>query len=312
MKTVFLDAATLGSDISFAPIGKFGELVCYPMSSPEEAIERVKDCDILIINKVKVTKELIDAAGSLKLICEAATGVNNIELEYAASKGIPVKNVAGYSTETVVQTTFMHILNLSCGFAYYDGKVKSGEYGRSGMFTDVSLPFHELSGKTMGVIGMGTIGSRVARVAEAFGMNVVYYSTSGTSHCREYPSVPLDRLMSESDVVTVHAPLNDRTSGLIGEREIAMMKPSAVIVNAGRGGIVDEKALAEAVDEGRIAGAGLDVYSVEPLPEDSPLMKVVHKERLSLTPHTAWASVEARTRLVEGIARNIGEFIGKN
>ena len=312
MKTVFLDAATLGSDISFAPIGKFGELVCYPTSSPEEAMVRVKDCDILIINKVKVTKELIDAAGSLKLICEAATGVNNIDLEYAASKGIPVKNVAGYSTETVVQTTFMHILNLSCAFAYYDGKVKSGEYGRSGMFTDVSLPFHELSGKTIGVIGMGTIGGRVARVAEAFGMNVVYYSTSGTSHCREYPSVPLDMLMSESDVVTVHAPLNDRTAGLIGEREIAMMKPSAVIVNAGRGGIVDEKALAEAVDEGRIAGAGLDVYSVEPLPEDSPLMKVVHKERLSLTPHTAWASVEARTRLVEGIARNIGEFIGKN
>ena len=312
MKTVFLDAATLGSDISFAPIGKFGELICYPTSSPEEAMVRVKDCDILIINKVKVTKELIDAAGSLKLICEAATGVNNIDLEYAASKGIPVKNVAGYSTETVVQTTFMHILNLSCGFAYYDGKVKSGEYGRSGMFTDVSLPFHELSGKTIGVIGMGTIGGRVARVAEAFGMNVVYYSTSGTSHCREYPSVPLDMLMSESDVVTVHAPLNDRTAGLIGEREIAMMKPSAVIVNAGRGGIVDEKALAEAVDEGRIAGAGLDVYSVEPLPEDSPLMKVVHKERLSLTPHTAWASVEARTRLVEGIARNIGEFIGKN
>ena len=312
MKTVFLDAVTLGSDISFAPIGKFGELVCYPTSSPEEAMVRVKDCDILIINKVKVTKELIDAAGSLKLICEAATGVNNIDLEYAALKGIPVKNVAGYSTETVVQTTFMHILNLSCGFAYYDGKVKSGEYGRSGMFTDVSLPFHELSGKTIGVIGMGTIGSRVARVAEAFGMKVVYYSTSGTSHCREYPSVPLDRLMSESDVVTVHAPLNDRTAGLIGEREIAMMKPSAVIVNAGRGGIVDEKALAEAVDEGRIAGAGLDVYSAEPLPEDSPLMKVVHKERLSLTPHTAWASVEARTRLVEGIARNIGEFIGKN
>ncbi len=312
MKTVFLDAATLGSDISFAPIGKFGELICYPTSSPEEAMVRVKDCDILIINKVKVIKELIDAAGSLKLICEAATGVNNIDLEYAASKGIPVKNVAGYSTETVVQTTFMHILNLSCAFAYYDGKVKSGEYGRSGMFTDVSQPFHELSGKTIGVIGMGTIGSRVARVAEAFGMKVVYYSTSGTSHCREYPSVPLDMLMSESDVVTVHAPLNDRTAGLIGEREIAMMKPSAVIVNAGRGGIVDEKALAEAVDEGRIAGAGLDVYSAEPLPEDSPLMKVVHKERLSLTPHTAWASVEARTRLVEGIARNIGEFIGKN
>ena len=308
MKIVFLDAATMG-DVSFAAIERLGDLVLYGTSSPEEAEERVRDCDVLIINKVKVTKELIDAAGSLKLICEAATGVNNIDLEYAASKGIPVKNVAGYSTETVVQTTFMHILNLSCGFAYYDGKVKSGEYGRSGMFTDVSLPFHELSGKTIGVIGMGTIGSRVARVAEAFGMKVVYYSTSGTSHCREYPSVPLERLMAESDIVSVHAPLNDRTSGLIGDRELALMKPHAVIVNMGRGGIVDEAALAEAVDKGAIAGAGLDVYSEEPLNAGNPLSGVRHKERLSLTPHTAWASVEARTRLVEMIAENIGREI---
>ena len=306
MKIVFLDAGTLG-DVSFAPIEKLGELVCYANSTAEEAMERVKDCDVMIVNKVKVTPELMDAAKNLKLVCEAATGVNNIDLEYAASKGIPVKNVAGYSTESVVQSTFMHILSLVGRLPYYDARVKSGRYSWSGMFTDVSEPFFELDGKTIGIIGMGTIGRRVARVAEAFGMKVIYYSTSGTSHCTDWPSVPLERLMSGSDVVSVHAPLNERTAGLVGTEELALMKPSAVIVNMGRGGIVDEAALAEAVDSGRIAGAALDVYSEEPLKVANPLSKVKHQERLSLTPHTAWASVEARNRLVLKIAENIGE-----
>ncbi len=306
MKIVFLDAGTLGN-VSFAPIEKLGELVCYANSTAEEAMERVKDCDVMIVNKVKVTPELMDAAKNLKLVCEAATGVNNIDLEYAASKGIPVKNVAGYSTESVVQSTFMHILSLVGRLPYYDARVKSGRYSWSGMFTDVSEPFFELDGKTIGIIGMGTIGRRVARVAEAFGMKVIYYSTSGTSHCTDWPSVPLERLMSESDVISVHAPLNERTAGLVGTEELALMKPSAVIVNMGRGGIVDEAALAGAVDSGRIAGAALDVYSEEPLKVANPLSKVKHQERLSLTPHTAWASVEARNRLVLKIAENIGE-----
>lgn len=309
MKITFLDAATLGGDISLEPVSRLGELVCWPSSTPEEAMERVSDCDVLIVNKIRVTSELIDAALNLKLICEAATGVNNIDMDYAASKGIPVRNVAGYSTESVVQCTFMHILNLVGHLPYYDGRVKSGQYSAGGMFTDVSLPFFELAGKTIGIVGMGTIGRRVAQVACAFGMTVIYYSTSGTSHCHDYPSVPLERLMAESDIVSVHAPLNDRTSGLIGDRELALMKPHAVIVNMGRGGIVDEAALAEAVDKGAIAGAGLDVYSEEPLNAGNPLSGVRHKERLSLTPHTAWASVEARTRLVEMIAENIGREI---
>ena len=265
MKITFLDAATLGSDVSLDPIARLGELVCWQTSSPEEAMERVRDCDVLIVNKVKVTAGLIDAAVNLKLICEAATGVNNIDMEYAASKGIPVRNVAGYSTESVVQCTFMHILSLTGRLPYYDAKVKSGKYSWSGLFTDVSLPFFELAGKTMGIIGMGTIGHRVAQVAEAFGMKVVYYSTSGTSRCHDYPSLPLEELMAVSDVVSVHAPLNDRTAGLVGSRELSLMKPHAVIVNMGRGGIIDETALAKAVDDGIIAGAGIDVYSVEPL-----------------------------------------------
>ena len=307
MKIVFLDAATLG-DVSFAPIERLGELTCWQTSDASEALERVPGYDVIVTNKVRVDKGLIDAADNLKLICVAATGVNNIDLEYAASKGIPVRNVAGYSTESVVQCTFMHILSLAGKLLYYDAKVKSGEYSRSGLFTDVSKPFRELSGKTMGIIGMGTIGSRVAKVASAFGMEVVYFSTSGTSHCSDYPSLPIDELMSMSDVVSVHAPLNSRTAGLIGAREISLMKPDAILVNMGRGGIVDEAALADAVDSGRIAGAALDVYSSEPLPEDNPLSRIVHKERLSLTPHTAWASVEARNRLVEMIAANIASL----
>ena len=305
MKITFLDAATLGSDISLEPIARLGELVCWQTSTPAEALERVADCDVLIINKVKVTDGLIDAAKNLKLICEAATGVNNIDIEYAASKGIPVRNVAGYSTESVVQCTFMHILNLAGRLPYYDEKVKSGKYSWSGLFTDVSLPFYELSGKTIGIIGMGTIGRRVAQVAEAFGMKPVYYSTSGTSHCHDYPSLSLEELMAVSDVVSVHAPLNDRTAGLVGARELALMKPHALIVNMGRGGIIDEAALAKAIDDGIIAGAGIDVYSEEPLNVANPLSKVKHQERLSLTPHTAWASVEARNRLVGMIASNI-------
>lgn len=305
MKITFLDAATLGSDVSLDPIARLGELVCWQTSSPDEALARVSDCDVLIVNKVKVTAGLIDAAVNLKLICEAATGVNNIDMEYAASKGIPVRNVAGYSTESVVQCTFMHILSLTGRLPYYDAKVKSGKYSWSGLFTDVSLPFFELAGKTMGIIGMGTIGHRVAQVAKAFGMKVVYYSTSGTSHCHDYPSLPLEELMAVSDVVSVHAPLNDRTAGLVGSRELSLMKSHAVIVNMGRGGIIDETALAKAVDDGIIAGAGIDVYSVEPLNVANPLSKVKHQERLSLTPHTAWASVEARNRLVGMIASNI-------
>ena len=187
--------------------------------------------------------------------------------------------------------------------------MKSGAYSRSGLFTDVSAPFPELSGKQMGIIGMGNIGSRVARIATAFGMKVSYFSTSGTSHCTEYPSVGIDQLLRESDIVSIHAPLNSATAGLIGGERLKLMKPSAILINMGRGGIVDEAALAEAIDDGTIAGAGLDVFSTEPLPQDNPLLHVAHPERLSLAPHIGWASVEARRRLVEGIASNISSYL---
>lgn len=201
----------------------------------------------------------------------------------------------------------MHILNLLGNGVYFDNVVKSGIYSRSGLFTNYFRPFVEMTGKTLGVIGLGTIGSKVARVGTAFGMNVIYYSTSGTNHSDEYPAVDLDTLMSVSDVISVHAPYNGRTAGLVGERELRMMKPKAVIVNMGRGGIVAEDALAKVIDEGAIGGAGLDVYSVEPIPADHPLLHTRHPERLSLTPHIAWASVEARERLIRSIADNIAK-----
>ena len=304
MKIVFLDAATMGN-ISFEPLKNLGEFVCYDSSTPQEAIHRVKDCDVLIINKVLVTPELIDAATNLKLICESATGVNNIDLEYAASKGIPVRNAVGYSTSSVVQSTFMQILSLMGEGPYYDDCVKSGRYSAMSLFTDPDMNWEEVEGKTIGIIGMGNIGSRVAKIAEAFGMNVCYYSTSGTGHCKDYPCLQLEELLKTSDIVSIHAPLNERTNGLIGAREISMMKSSAILINMGRGGIVDETALADAIDNETIAGAALDVFVKEPLPSDNPLLKVRHPERLRLAPHAAWASVQARKRLVQQIADNI-------
>ena len=292
-------------DVSFDPISALGDFVTYDSSSSEEARERVKDLDVVIVNKVLVDKPLIDAATNLKLICVSATGVNNIDVEYAASKGIPVRNVAGYSTDSVAQSTFMHILLLVGGASYFDRSVKSGDYSRSGMFTDPQWNWSELAGKTIGIIGLGNIGRKVATIAEAFGMKVCYFSTSGTGHCKDYPCLPLEQLLAESDIVSIHAPLNERTSGLIGEKELSIMKPTAYLVNMGRGAIVDEAALAGAVDDGVIAGAGMDVFVVEPIPEDHPYMLMQHPERMSLAPHVAWGSVEARTRLVSMIADNI-------
>lgn len=304
MKIVFLDAATMG-DVSFSPISALGDLECFQTSDREEALQRVKDAEVLIINKIKVDKELVDAAPKLRLICEAATGVNNIDLEYAASKGIPVRNAVGYSTDSVVQMTFMMILSLVGRCRYFDDFVKSGEYSRSGLFTDVSKMFFELRGKRLGIIGLGNIGGNVAKVGEAFGMNVSYFSTSGTSHSKDYPSVDLDTLMSSSDIISIHAPYNERTAGLVGAEQLRKMKSTAYIVNMGRGGIIDEAALAEAIDGGWIAGAGVDVFTAEPLPADNPLLNVRNRDRLILTPHIGWASIEARERLVAMIADNI-------
>ncbi len=304
MKIAFLDAATMG-DVSFEPFERLGDFTRYENSTPEEARERVKELDVLLINKVMVDKQLIDSAPNLKLICIAATGVNNIDVEYAASKGIPVRNAVGYSTDSVVQATYMHILSLVGGAPYFDDSVKTGSYSRSGMFTDPNWNWWELAGKTIGIIGMGNIGSKVAKIAEAFGMNVCYFSTSGTGHCKDYPCLSLEELLKVSDIVSIHAPLNERTNRLIGKEQLALMKPTAYLVNVGRGAIIVEEDLAEAVDNGIIAGAGIDVFVQEPIPEDHPYLKMQRPERMRLTPHIAWASIEARRRLIDMMADNI-------
>jgi len=309
LKIVFLDAQTLGSDISLAPVSDLGDYVSYPFTKPEDVFERIAGFDVVITNKVWMGKEQIDASPALKLICVAATGTNNVDTAYAASKGIPVRNAVDYSTESVTQVTWMHILNLVGKARYFDDYVKDGSYSTSGCFTNATVPFFELRGKTYGTVGLGNIGSRVAGVAEAFGMKVLYYPTSGRPHSDRYEAdTDLDSFLSRCDVVSVHCPLNERTNGLIGYGQLARMKRSAVIVNMGRGGIVVEADLARALDEGLIAGAATDVFTKEPLPSGHPYLKMQHPERLLLTPHIGWASREARICLVDKIAANIKDI----
>ena len=309
LKIVFLDAQTLGSDISLAPVSDLGDYVSYPFTKPEDVLSRIAGFDVVITNKVWMGKEQIDASPALKLICVAATGTNNVDTAYAASKGIPVRNAVDYSTESVTQVTWMHILNLVGKARYFDDYVKDGSYSASGCFTNATVPFFELRGKTYGTVGLGNIGSRVSAVAEAFGMKVLYYPTSGKPHSDRYEAdTDLDSFLSRCDVVSVHCPLNERTNGLIGYEQLARMKRSAVIVNMGRGGIVVEADLARALDESLIAGAATDVFTKEPLPSGHPYLKMQHRERLLLTPHIGWASREARICLVDKIAANIKDI----
>ena len=253
MKIVFLDAITMG-DASLDEMASLGELIVYPSSTPKEARERVKDADVACLNKVIVDKAFLDAAPKLKLICEAGTGINNIDVGLCEQRGILVKNVAGYSTDSVAQTAWMHILNLAGRAFHYNEFVHGGQYSKNVVHVDYRHPFTELSGKTLGIIGMGAIGQKVAAIGKAFGMDVIYYSTSGTSHCRDYPSVSLDEMLSKADVISIHAPYNERTAGLIGYEEFRKMKRTAFLVNTGRGGIAVEEDLARALDEGLIAG----------------------------------------------------------
>ena len=306
LKIVFLDAQTLGSDISLAPVASLGSFVSYPSTKPEEVPARIAGFDVVITNKVRIGQPEIDACPSLKLICEAATGVDNIDVAYAKSKGIPVLNVAGYSTESVTQVTWMLILGLVGHAARFDTFVKSGDYSRSACFTNVKWPFFELKGKTFGTVGLGNIGSRVAGIAEAFGMKVLYYPTSGKPHSDRYEAdTDLAHFLSRCDVVSVHCPLNERTRGLIDYAALCRMKASAVIVNMGRGGIIVEEDLSRALNEEKIAGAGVDVFTKEPFPNNHPYLSLKQPERLLLTPHIGWTSREARECLVQMIADNI-------
>ena len=309
MKIVFLDAKTMGKVPNFHLFEKFGDFVVYPTTKPEERLERLRNVQIAITCKVVIDKEIIDVCPHLKLICVAATGVNNIDVEYATSKGIAVKNVSNYSTESVAQMTVGMILYLVNQLNYFDRYVKTGAYTKSDMFTHYGPVFYELKGKRAGIIGLGNIGKRVARLLEAFGMEIVYYSTSGKNNNNDYQRLELNDLLVTSDIVAIHSPLNDQTRNLLTLPKLNLMKPTAFLLNTGRGGIVNEHDLVEAINQEVIAGAGLDVYEREPMMSDSPILKVKYPERLILTPHAAWTSVEARTLLIEKIAANIEEFI---
>lgn len=308
MKIVFLDAKTIGEDIDLSGFDELGEVVKYGFSTAEEARERSKDADVLVLNKVQVNEQTIGAAKHLKLVCVTATGTNNLDKEYLAQQGIEWRNVAGYSTESVAQHTFAMLFYLLEKLPYYDNYVKSEKYVNDVSFTHFAKAFHELSGKTYGIIGLGNIGRRVADIAKAFGCHVIYYSTSGRNSQPGYERVSFDELLERSDIVSIHAPLDENTLGLMNRKAFSKMKSSAILLNVGRGPIINEADLAEALNNRTIAAAGLDVLSVEPMQPENPLRGIKDSERLLITPHIAWAGVESRMRLMDIILNQIKEF----
>ena len=310
MKIVFLDAKTLGDDIDYTGFEQMGEVVRYPFTSTEEAPDRVKNADVLVVNKVLVNRQTISSAENLKLVCVTATGTNNLDKDYLAERGIAWRNVAGYSTESVAQHTFAILFYLMENLRYYDDYVKEGRYINDRIFTHFAKTFHELNGMTWGILGLGAIGRRVADIAGMFGTKVIYYSASGAPAQEGYHQVDFDTLLSESDILSIHAPLNEYTEGIMDAEAFRKMKSSAILLNLGRGPIINESDLAAALNAGEISAAGLDVLCAEPMSKENPLLDVHDKDRLFITPHIAWATVEARQRLMKIIEGQIREFFG--
>ena len=309
MKIVILDKMTLGDDISLDAITNCGECVMYDNISEEEISNALSDADVCVTNKKLLGEHNLEGCNNLKLICLTATGYNNVDIDYCKKRGIKVRNVPGYCTESVCQHTFTLLFSLIESVCYYDKFVKIGDYTKSGVANHLGKPFFEISGKRWGIIGMGGIGRAVAKAATAFGAQVCYAPVSGKSRKEEYTEVSLEELFRTSDIISIHSPLNEKTQNLINKNTISLMKKNAVIINVGRGGIVNSEDLVEAVDSGRILGAGIDVYPDEPPKENDPFMNVKHPERYVLTPHIAWASIEARQRCVDIVGENIAMFI---
>lgn len=309
MKIVFLDEYSVcGRDLS--SIKHWGDYTGYETTSAEEVLKKSKDAEIIISNKVVLDAATIASLPHLRLICVAATGMNNIDLNAAAEHGVEVRNAVGYSTYAVAETTLSSALALLREVTYYDNYFKSGAYSSSPRIFNFDRPTAQLRGKRWGIIGMGNIGREVARLATAFGCEVSYYSTSGVERKEEYPALPLEELLRTSDVVSIHCPLNERTRSLIGAEQLAKMKPSAILINVARGGIVDEAALADALNEKRLRGAALDVFTSEPLRE-SPLYSLRDPYRLLASPHNAWSPVEAIDRLIGCIEQNIADYVAR-
>ncbi len=310
MKIVFLDTETVGEVKNLNKLSSLGDLKLYANTNNDQRIHRLSDADIVITNKVIIDKDVIDACKCIKLICVAATGVDHIDTDYARTKGITVKNVKDYSTDSVAQSTFAILFYLLNRTRYFDEYVKSGEYSKSLIFTHYGRTFWELKGKKFGIIGLGKIGERVASIAKSFGAEVIYFSTSGkNTKNKKYAHFQLIPLLQASDIVSIHCPLNNSTQNLINFERISQMKPSAYILNMGRGGIVNEYDLALALDKGIIAGAGLDVLEHEPINPENPLLKIKNNEKICITPHIAWISNESRELLIEKIYLNIKEYV---
>ncbi len=309
MKLVVLERNSVGTDIDVSCFEKFGEVDYYPNTVAENTAERVKDADIIIVNKAPMNESTLKDAPNVKLICLFATGFDNVDLAYCRSRGIGVANVVNYSTAAVVQHTLLLALALEEKLAFYDDYVKSDAYANQDRFSNFDRPFGEFEGKTWGIVGMGNIGRKVAQVVQALGCKVIFYSASGKSSCTEYERVELDELLAQSDILSLHCPLSDRTRGLINKEAFSKMKKSAILVNVARGPVVDTQALYDALTEGQIAAAGLDVLEKEPISKDNPLGRIKDSTKLIITPHMAWASTEARMRLVDEVVKNIQAYL---
>ena len=311
MKLVVLERNSIGTDVDVSCFEKFGEVTYYPNTIADNTAGRVADADIVIANKAPLNESTLKDAPNVKLICLFATGFDNVDIAYCKSRGIKVANVVNYCTPAVAQHTLLLALALAEKIAFYDDYVKSGAYSAQDRFSNFDRTFHDLNGKTWGIIGMGNIGHKVASLAQAFGCRVIFYSASGKSTCTEYERVEFDTLLQESDILSLHCPLSDRTKGLINKEAFEKMKETAVLINVARGPVVDTQALYEALINNRIAAAGLDVLEKEPMASDNPLIKIQDSTKLIITPHMSWASIESRNCLLGEVVKNIESFLDR-
>lgn len=309
MKIVVLERNSVGPDISVECFGDFGELVTYPNTLDHQVSERVKDADIIIANKALLNEASLKDAANLKMVCEFATGYDNVDLAYCKNRGIKVTNAVDYCTDAVAQHTFAMLFYLLEHLRHYDDYVKKGEYGAQDRFSNFDLPFVELAGKTWGIVGMGNIGRRTASIAKAFGCHVIFHSVSGKSTCTEYEQVTFDELLAKSDFLSLHCPLSDLTRDLIDKEALRRMKKTAILLNVARGPVVNNSDLYWALQNGEIAAAGLDVLEKEPITSDNLLGRIQDSNKLLITPHMAWATIEARTRIVTEVYENIQAFL---
>lgn len=306
MKISILDIATLGDDLDFDAINRLGDVTVYDITKQEDVVDRIKDAEVLILNKVKLNSTNLPCAENLKLICITATGFDNVDLDYCREHNIAVCNVAGYSTDSVVQLTVAMAFSLATNLETFDSYVKSGRYTKSGVFNCVKPVFREMSALTWGVVGLGNIGKKVADIAKTMGCKVLAYKRTPVD---DYCCVDIDTLCRESDIISIHTPLNDETYNLIDENRLSMMKKGAILINVARGAVVDEEAVCKAVEDKKLGGLGVDVYSTEPMQPDSPYQRILNCENVIFTPHMAWGAIDSRQRCMDEVAKNIQSFV---